>query len=99
MGGSPFKPQTSTQGSIPKIDSLIINRNKYTGDKSSGAMTAERKMLAIGRNKAQVGIKLGDAISYASGNANDVKSALTKVRGSGSVAPAKKGFMPDIKKY
>ena len=55
-------------------------------------MTAERKKLAIGRNKARVGIKHGEAISYASRNANDVKSALTKVRGGGSVAPAKKGF-------
>jgi hypothetical protein len=99
MRGSPFKPPTTTQGSISKIDSLIINRNKYTGDKSSSAMTAERKAIAIGRNNARIGINHDLAISYANINANDVKTALTKVRGGGSVAPAKKGFMSDIKKY
>lgn len=93
MGSSPFKPSTATQGSISTIDSFILNRNKYSGDKSSSSITAEKKAIAIGKNKIRLGIKQGIESSYASSNSNDVKAALTKVRGGGYVAPAKKGFV------
>jgi hypothetical protein len=92
MGSSPFKPSATTQGSISTIDSFNLNRNKYSGDKSSSSITARRKAIAIGKNKYRHGVNPGAASSYATINSNDVKSALTKVRGGGSVAPAKKGF-------
>ena len=95
-GGSPFKPSTMTQGSfLTNSKNAFDTQTKTCGGMnncSSGEIIAMKRRQAIGKNSARVGYSDMEPSSYASGNKNDVKSALSKVRGGGYVAPAKKGF-------
>ena len=91
-GSSPFKPETMSQGSF-----LTNSKHTYTkkgggGNSSSSDITAKKRLIAVGKNTTRIGISQGSPSSYASISKNDVKTSLAKVRGGGSVSPAKKGF-------
>lgn len=64
-----------------------MSNSTFTTDASS--ITAKKRLIAIRKNALRFGISQS---SYESSNKHSVKTALTKVRGGGSVAPAKKGF-------
>lgn len=51
----------------------------------------KRKAMAVGKSGLKQGLPADAPMAYKSYNTNDVKSALTRVRGGGSVAPKKKG--------
>ena len=92
-GSSPFKPETMSQGSLLTNSKHIYSKKgRGGGNSSSSDITAKKRILAIGKNTTRIGISQGSTSSYASINKHDVKSALTKVRGGGTVSPAKKGF-------
>lgn len=91
-GSSPFKPETMSQGSFLTNSKHTYTRKGGGGDRSSSDITAKKRLIAIGKNTTRIGISQGSTSSYASINKHDVKSAVTKVRGGGSVSPAKKGF-------
>lgn len=95
-GGSPFKPSTMTQGGFLTNSKHAFNNKANTcggmNNCSSGEIIARKRRWAIGKNSTRVGYSNMEPSSYASGNKNDVKSALSKVRGGGYVSPAKKGF-------
>lgn len=92
LGSSPFKPETMSQGSIMTNNKHAYIKKGFGGDNSSSAITAKNRIIAIGKNTTRNGISQMAASSYASMNKNDINSALAKVRGGGSVSPAKKGF-------
>jgi hypothetical protein len=95
-GGSPFKPSTMTQGSALTNSKRTFDNPSMTcggmNNCSSGEWIARKKRQAIGKNSSRIGYNQMEATSYANINKNDVKSALSKVRSGGSIAPAKKGF-------
>lgn len=89
-GGSPFKPNTMTQGSIlPSSSQLFINKKSYN---DASTVIERNKRIAIGKNRGRVGLSQGIPSSYASVNKNTAKHAVVMIRGGGSVSPAKKGF-------
>lgn len=94
--GSPFKPNTMTQGSdltnalssYTSDSGSIKNSFKKTWGHGSEEYTFYRKIQAIGKSrKSGVGI----LSSYKSVDATSRNSALARCRSSGSVAPKKKG--------
>jgi hypothetical protein len=89
-GGSPFKPNTMTQGSIlPSSNQLFIYKKSYN---DASSVIEKNKRIAIGKNRGRVGLSQGMPSSYASVNKNTVKHAVAMIRGGGSVSPPKKGF-------
>lgn len=118
VNGSPFKPDTMTQGSAFSNSRLIykktqdINRastilkfSKTTGTKlsayslnksipsSSSQHIQSRRARAVGKSSI---ITTRDTprdttMGYKNYDKNDVRSAISRTRGGGSVAPKKKG--------
>lgn len=89
-GGSPFKPNTMTQGSLlPLSNQSYIYKHSYN---DASTVIERKKRIAIDKNRGRVGLTQGKPSSYASENKNTVKHALTMLRGAGSASPAKKGF-------
>uniref|UniRef100_A0A6C0JZG2 Uncharacterized protein n=1 Tax=viral metagenome TaxID=1070528 RepID=A0A6C0JZG2_9ZZZZ len=89
-GGSPFKPNTMTQGSIfPKSNQSYIYKHAYH---DASTLIERKKRITIDKNRSRVGIYQGMPSSYASADKNTVKHAVVMLRGGGSVSPAKKGY-------
>lgn len=89
-GGSPFKPNTMTQGSIlPKSNQTYTYKHSYN---DASTVIERKKRIAIDTNRGRVGLIQGMPSSYVSADKNTVKHARGMLRGSGSVSPAKKGF-------
>ena len=97
--------QNSKHSNPPKFgvsddtSSFAMGRKQYTGndmdapavrDTYADASDRMRRLKSIALGSATI-LKDGQQLTYKSYNANDVKCALGKVRGHGSVAPAKKG--------
>lgn len=89
-GGSPFKPNTMTQGSIlPKSNQSYIYKHSYN---DASTVIERKKRIAIDKNRTRIGIYQGMPSSYASANKNTANHAVRMLRGGGSVSPAKKGY-------
>jgi surface protein len=89
-GGSPFKPNTMTQGSIlPKSNHSYTYKHSYN---DASTVIERKKRIAMDKNRTRVGVFQGIPSSYASANKNTVKHALRMLRGGGAVSPAKKGY-------
>lgn len=93
-GGSPFKPNTMSQGSLytNSKNSYVADHKKNTFSNSSD-VTAKKRRIAIGKHSSRLGILQGTPSSYASFNVNDVKHARAKARSSGYVSPPKKNMI------
>jgi hypothetical protein len=114
VNGSPFKPDTMSQGSAFSNSRLIykktqdINRastilkfSKTTGTKltayslnkstpsSSSQHIQSRRARAVG--KSSIITTRDTTMGYKNYDKNDVRSAISRTRGGGSVAPKKKG--------
>lgn len=93
-GGSPFKPDTMSQGSF-----YTNSKNSYVPDhkkiafSNSSDVTAKKRRTAIGKQSSRLGIPQGIPSSYASSNVNDVKHARAKARSGGYVSPPKKNMI------
>ena len=92
--GTPFKPATMTQGAA-----LTNAKHTYLQKGGGGAnfydasdVIAQKRRMAVGKNTTRATVPNGQPSSNATMNSNDVKSALSKVRGGGAVAPPKKGL-------
>jgi hypothetical protein len=70
---------------------LLAQSTKYNSPKCSSLYISARKSAAIGKSSFKQTMPNSVPISYASSNANDPRHALRMIRGSGCVAPAKKG--------
>lgn len=93
-GGSPFKPNTMTQGSLlPLSNQSYIYKHAYN---DASTVIERKKRIAVDKNRGRVGLIQGKPSSYASADKNTVKHALGMLRGGGSVSPAKKGFYKRI---
>lgn len=90
-GGSPFKPNTMSQGSF-----YTNSKNSYVPDhkkvavSNSSDVTEKKRRIAVGKQSSRLGIPQGIPSSYASSNVNDVKHARSKARSGGYVSPPKK---------
>lgn len=99
--GSPFKPNTMTQGgdlsnalrAYTNDSGSVLNANgKKTWSCGSGQYTAYKKIQAVGKTANKIGLFDDSLLSYKSGNdLTSRKSAFIRVRSQGSVAPKKKG--------
>lgn len=95
-GGSAFKPDTMAQGSLITNANAVYKNNAGGGSGwfSSSDVIAQKRRIAIGKNKNRVGIPDKQASGFKSTENNSRKSALARVRGGGAVAPKKKGANP-----
>ena len=93
-GVRPTPPQYGGENNIAaRREFWRVNQVKPTPEKwipvaSSSDVIAAKKRLAIGKGTFY---SPDGAFSTKRANTNDVKQTLTRVRSSGSVAPAKKG--------
>lgn len=93
-GGSAFKPNTMSQGSILS-NNIKVFRNKAGGGMNTFAssdVTAQKRRIAIGKNATRLGIASGKPSQYKSNGPIPRKQALARVRAGGCVAPPKKGL-------
>lgn len=94
--GSPFKPNTMSQGSMLS-NALHYYRNNSGGIKKKswghGAEenTLYKKIQAIGKSRTKVGLESDSPLSYKSTDLMSINSAITRCRSGGCVAPKKKG--------
>jgi hypothetical protein len=95
--GSPFKPNTMSQGSM-----LSNALHSYSNDAGSipakkrwghGAeeYTNYKKIQAIGKNVAKTGLASDAPLSYKSTDSASRNSAVSRCRAGGCTAPKKKG--------
>jgi len=97
INGSPFKPNTMEQGSIfsNSIHSYTNIPSNFTTKKTWGNSSDQyikyKKIQSIGENKRNIGLPIGSPLSYKSTENNSRKTAISRVRGGGAVAPKKKG--------
>lgn len=101
MNGSPFKPNTMTQGSelsnalkcyTNNSGDVLGANGKKTWGCGSGQYISYKKIQAVGKTANKIGLFDDSLLGYKSGN--DLTSrniALNRVRAQGSVAPKKKG--------
>jgi len=93
-GGSPFKPNTMTQGSLlPKSNHSYTYKHSYN---DASTVIERKKRIAVDTNRTRIGVFQGIPSSYASANKNTVKHALRMLRGGGTVSPAKKGYYKSV---
>lgn len=93
-GGSPFKPNTMSQGSLytNSKNSYVPDYKKVTVSNSSD-VTAKKRRIAVGKQSSRRGIPQGIPSSYASSDVNDVRHAKAKARSGGYVSPPKKNMI------
>ena len=96
--GMPFKPDTMTQGSDFSRARKVYNRDAGGGQGwfTSSQHIDLKKINAIGKSSINTRSVMSSGIinnkmSFRSQERNSRNSALTRVRGGGSVAPKKKG--------
>lgn len=95
--GSPFKPDTMSQGSMfsNALHAYANNSGGLKKQKSWGHGAEEhtmyKKIQAIGQNASKAGLPVNSSLSYKSVDRTFRNSALARCRGSGCVAPKKKG--------
>lgn len=97
--GSPFKPNTMTQGSdlsnalssYTSDSGSVKNSFKKSFGHGSEEYTFYKKIQAIGKSRRSVGVD--NLSSYKSVESTSRNSALARCRSSGSVAPKKKGAL------
>lgn len=103
QGGTPFKPDTMTQGSEYARARKIYSKDAGGGQNwfSSSQHLELKKINAIGKASRRLvsnvdlatGYKTPPMMSFRSQEKNSRKSALARVRGGGAVAPKKKGAL------
>lgn len=98
--GMPFKSVNMSQGNTFSSNRLLFSsyvtplNNIREGHNmlkfSSSDVISRKKSIAIGRNSKKIGLPNNSNLSYKNTENNSVKSALTRVRGGGCIAPKKK---------
>ena len=99
ISGSPFKPNTMTQGSelSNALSSYTDNSGsiKKSNGKSWGHGSGEyimyKKIQAVGKTANKTGLPVKSLLSYKSVDLTSRNSALSRCRSGGCVAPSKKG--------
>lgn len=76
----------------------VSQSTKYVAPASSGLYLSAKKSAAIGKSSLKQSLPNSAPLTYKNYNQNDVKTALRKVRGGGTVAPMKKGAIANIYK-
>lgn len=99
--GSPFKPNTMEQGSSLsnsiqyfKDTPQNITKNKTWGNSFSTSQYMnhiKNKEIGISRKPYLLNSGSSNTLSFKNVETNSVKSAIVRTRGSGTVAPKKKG--------
>jgi hypothetical protein len=94
--GSPFKPDTMSQGSMLSnaLHSYANNSGglkKKTWGHGAEEQTMYKKIQAIGKVATKAGLPADSPLSYKSVDRTFRNSALARCRASGCTAPKKKG--------
>jgi hypothetical protein len=95
--GSPFKPNTMSQGSMLSnaLHSYANNagaiKHKKTWGHGAEEYTQYKKIQAIGKVATKDGLAIDSELSYKSSDTTSRKSAVARCRASGCTAPKKKG--------
>jgi hypothetical protein len=95
--GSPFKPNTMTQGSEQSnaLHSYLNNagaiKHKKTWGHGAEEYTFYKKIQAIGKVATKDGLSANSPLSYKSIDRTSRNSAIVRCRSGGCVAPKKKG--------
>jgi len=97
INGSPFKPNTMSQGSMfsNALHSYANNAGSIPAKKRWGHGAEEytnyKKIQAIGKNVAKTGLASDAPLSYKSTDSTFRNSAVSRCRAGGCTAPKKKG--------
>jgi hypothetical protein len=88
--GMPFKPATMAQGSMFSLARMCYLRESGGGKtwNDSSAYTQLKRIVATGKSSLN---QAGNKMSFSGPDQTSVKTAITRCRGGGSVAPKKKG--------
>ena len=101
----PFKPNTMTQGSeftnsrniyvesVENINTITNTRSNLISNNgwlSSDSYIQRKKAKAVGKSSTKQGLPIDSALSYKNTDKNIRNSRLSRVRGSGYIAPKKK---------
>ena len=95
--GSPFKPNTMSQGSMfsNALHSYTNNsggiEKKKTWGHGAEEYTMYKKIQALGESTTKAGLPSDSELSYKSADRTYRNSALARCRGGGCTAPKKKG--------
>ncbi len=95
--GSPFKPNTMSQGSMLSnaMHSYVNNsggiKKKKTWGHGAEEYTMYKKIQAIGESTTKAGLASDSPLSYKSTDRTSRNSAVARCRASGCTAPKKKG--------
>jgi hypothetical protein len=95
--GSPFKPNTMSQGSqlTNALHSYANNagaiKHKKTWGHGAEEYTQYKKIQAIGKVATKDGLPIDSELSYKSTDTTSRNSAVARCRASGCTAPKKKG--------
>ena len=98
INGSPFKPNTMTQGSdLSNVlrsydtDSGSVKKGNKSWGHGSSEYTTYKKIQAVGKTANKIGLPINSVLSYKSTELLSRKSAVVRCRSGGCVAPKKKG--------
>jgi len=97
INGSPFKPDTMSQGSMfsNALHSYANNAGSIPAKKRWGHGAEEytnyKKIQAIGKNVSKTGLAIDAQLSYKSTDSTSRNSAVARCRAGGCTAPKKKG--------
>lgn len=86
-----YSPPVAYISSTTGRQYAVSSTMSYKPPTDASLYLIKRKAMAVGKSGLKQGLPADAPMSYKSYNTNDVKSALSRVRGSGSVAPKKKG--------
>jgi hypothetical protein len=96
--GSPFKPNTMSQGSdlSNSLHSYANNSGSVLSGKkswgtSSDQYTLYKKIQAVGKTATKTGLPVDGLLTYKSVESTSRNSAVIRCRSGGCVAPKKKG--------
>ena len=97
INGSPFKPNTMSQGSMLSnaLHSYANNsgglKHKKTWGHGAEEHTLYKKIQAIGQSTTKAGLPADSSLSYKSTDNTSRNSAVARCRAGGCTAPKKKG--------
>lgn len=98
VNGSPFKPDTMTQGSefsnalhLAMNNSGSVRKNGKSWGHGSAEYTSYKKIQAVGKMANKSGLPTNGLVSYKSTDFTSRNSAVIRCRAGGCVAPKKKG--------